>query len=273
MILYGILDFIPALMVKKQSPVKIAVWAFLISSIIYGVIGFCFFSLPTLSNSDVLLLIVGSFLSAFGLLFFYKGLESGKASVVVPIASSWSIIGVLAGLFLLSESLNIFQLIGIPLVMFGTILVSFKIKELSKLRFSESTIGIKYALLTMLSWGFMFSIIGVVSKSLGWLWPVFITSAGSTVILFFYSLMNKIEMSFPRNITTQFSFYAILNAAAFLLFSVGLNYGSIAIISPIVAAAPLIVLVLARMVLHEKLQINQAVGVAIVLIGIVAVAI
>jgi drug/metabolite transporter (DMT)-like permease len=272
MMFYGFADFVPALMVKKHNPVKITAWSFLVSSIIYGVVGLAFFSFPVLSGSDIFLLIVGSFLSAAGLLFFYKGLESGKASIIVPVASSWSILTVLIGVFLLGETLNVFQSIGIPVVIIGTILVSLREGEVPKVRVKGATSGIYYALLAVFSWGFLYAIIGVLSKSVGWLWPIFVTSVGSTVILFLYSRVNKIELSFPRDITTQFGVYAILNAAAFLLYSMSASYGNIAVISPIVAAAPLIVMALAYFILHERLRRNQVLGVVIILIGIIAVA-
>ena len=72
--------------------------------------------------------------------------------------------------------------------------------------------------------------------------------------------------------TVLFGAYLALDAAAFLLFSLGTNYGDIAIVSPIVAASPLIALFLAHVRLHDKLQRSQAVGIAMILIGIIAIA-
>ncbi len=212
-------------------------------------------------------------MSAAGLLFFYKGLEAGKTSIIIPIASSWSIISVLVGVFLLSESLSAVQLVGIPLVVIGTVLASFKAGEDSKGKANGLAGGIPYVLLAVGSWGFMFPIIGVLSKSLGWLWPVFFTSVGSAAILFAYASINKIDVSFPRDITARFGVYSAANSAAFLLYSIASGYGSIAIVSTIVAADPLMVLVLAYVIMHERLRRNQVLGILIILFGIVAIAI
>ncbi len=49
MVCYGFSAFIPALMVKKHSPLKITAWSFLMNSVVYGALGLGLFSLPVLA--------------------------------------------------------------------------------------------------------------------------------------------------------------------------------------------------------------------------------
>ncbi len=272
MVCYGFVDFIPAFMVKRENQVKLAYWNSLIGALVLALIGIFFFRFPNLSNYDILLLIVASFASTVGLVSFFKGMKEGYVSIIVPISSSWSIIVAIVGIAFLFEAITHAQLYGILLVIIGTLLVSFKWTDLKRLELTTVAEGVKYALFAMLSWGVTFALVGILSKSVGWLWSVTLVLFGSFLILFVYSFLTHTDISFPRKITKTFSVYVVLDTIAFLMYGIGTNYGYLSIVGPITASAPLISLLLARLVLNERLETNAKIGVLAIMLGIILVA-
>ena len=61
-------------------------------------------SLPKISIELAGITIAASFFGIVGYLYFYKGLQNGKISIVSPITSSWAVVTVLLSFFIFGES-------------------------------------------------------------------------------------------------------------------------------------------------------------------------
>jgi drug/metabolite transporter (DMT)-like permease len=272
MLAYGIIDYMGSILTKKDNAVRITFWYFLLSSILLIVIGLLFFKPPTISLFHVLAFTILSIISVFAFLAFYKALRIGKVAVVVPIANTYSIIIVLIGILFLNENITLFLGIGIILTILGTVLTSFKLKDIMNLNLKKAAPGVKYAIITMLGWGILYASVGIISKQLGWFWPILILTVGSTIVLFIYSSINKIKASFPTKLTNLMFWYVLIGTAAFLFYSVGTSRGQISLVGPIAAAAPFVTVILARTLTKEKIDANQIVGIACIIMGLVIIA-
>lgn len=269
MLSYGIIDYIGAILARSEGTVKITFWYFAVSSIIMAIIGLLFVKPPAIPTVYIAIFATLSVLSAFSLLAFLKGLKVGSISIVSPIASAYPIVIVFAGVLLLNEAITISLGAGIVLIILGAVFASFKMHELRKLKLSKAIPGVKYALIALFGWGILYASIGIISKSLGWFYPVFIISVGSAIALFIYSWFGKIDTAFPLKIKRNLFAYATIGTAAFLFYSIGTNIGSIAVVGPITGAAPLITVILAMALKGEKVEINQAIGIIFIISGIV----
>lgn len=270
---YGISDFFPSRLTKSAGPVNLLFWYFSISSLMLAVVGLLVSGFPIITGDDAILIVGAIALNVLGLLTFLKGLKIGKLSIIAPISGSWSVITVLIGVIFLSEALNVLEIVGIILVIFGTLLASLRIRDVLRLKRDTIISGSEYAVATMLIWGVLFALIGVLSKRIGWLSPIFIVTVGSAVVLFVYSVVGKVELKFPVKLYRMVGLWTLTGTLAFIFYSLGTNYGYISIVSPITAASAFVAVILGVIVLRERLENEQRLGIVLIIIGIILVAI
>src|SRR2546427_13270145 len=87
MLSYGFADFFSKKAVDRIGYVKSLLFNQLIAFIPLIVIAFLFYTTPTISLVAVFSLLVGSFSAVAGYLGFFKSLEKGKVSIVLPIVN------------------------------------------------------------------------------------------------------------------------------------------------------------------------------------------
>ncbi len=269
---YGISDFFPSRLTKSAGSVNLLFWYFSISSLMLAVVGLLVSGFPIITGDDAILIVGAIALNVLGLLTFLKGLKIGKLSIIAPISGSWSVITVLIGVIFLSEALNVLEIVGIILVIFGTLLASLRIRDVLRLKRDTIISGSEYAVATMLIWGVLFALIGILSKRIGWLSPIFIVTVGSAVVLFVYSVVGKVELKFPVKLYRMVGLWTLTGTLAFIFYSLGTNYGYISIVSPITAASAFVAVILGVIVLRERLENEQRLGIVLIIIGIILVA-
>ena len=99
--------------------------------------GFClvillFIQLPVLSRNFWVFSILGGIAGALGNGFLIKALQYGELSVLGPVNSYKSVVGIIVGIFLLSEIPNMWGIAGIILIIYG----SYFVLDTTKERFS-----------------------------------------------------------------------------------------------------------------------------------------
>lgn len=95
-----------------------------------GMLGFFLFvpqileQAKTIPSRNILYLVLGGLLASIaGQLCFYRALQMGEVSRVVPIGASYPILACLLGLFFLNEPMTTSKGVGILLVVAGTYLL------------------------------------------------------------------------------------------------------------------------------------------------------
>lgn len=78
---------------------------------------------PKLNQKKMIPTLSGTFLMEAGVLFFYLGMNSGKASLVSPVSSAYVAVTVILALIFLKEKITKIQLVGILLAATGIILI------------------------------------------------------------------------------------------------------------------------------------------------------
>ena len=273
MLSWGVGDFFAAKSVRKTSVFKTYFWIQLIALIIYFVIFLFFFKLPIISSIAFVIILIAAFLGITSVLSYYKGLQIGYVSIISPIGASYAVITVILSLIFLNETLTLFQAIAISLVILGAILASFKFHDLIRLKVKNIATGVKYAIFAMFAWGVFMILIDLLVTELGWFLPIFFMVTVEIFYLLTYSGIAKKNISFPKNVAVFVILAGVLEVIAFLSFGFSITSENVAIVAPIISAFPAITIILARIFFKEILDLNQKVGVVVVLIGLVLLAI
>lgn len=264
---WGASDFFVTKSSRGAGPFKAVLWSQMIALALMFPIFLLFFRLPQFSITIIALILASGFLTVVSNLSFYKGLQVGKVSIVMPVASCWAIVTVLISLTLLNEALTSIQAIGVTLAILGAVLVSFKWKDL--LRLKNHAKGVKYAVIAAMAFGTDFVLIDLLVAEIGWFLPILLIGTVTAFFLLIFSKAVKKDISFPKNVLIFVALVGILDTVAYLSYSTGVTSEFAAIVAPIGAASPAVSIILARIFFREKLHFNQKLGVVSVLAGLI----
>lgn len=270
MLAWGIGDFFLAKVSKITNPLRIAFWNQVIGVAFLTIPLIFFFEPKTFTPWILLSLVIVSILNLSGFLTFCKAFRIGPVSIVGPVANSYAALAAVLGILLLRESITLVRGVGILLVILGAVLGSIRMTDLRKLKFKMSSKGVPYALSTFLTWGVSFFWVADLVKRLGWFMPSYLLGVGVFVCILVYAGIRRENLRFPRQATYPMIGSSILFATAYLSYSAGLFTDAVSVVAPIAAAAPIVLVVLARLFLKERLETNQQIGVMMLLIGIIA---
>ncbi len=267
---YGLSDYFGAISSKRVGSFESVLISRAVALALLVVAAILFFHFPVLTPLEMGLLLLTAFFTTVGLLSFYKGFAIGDVSIVASIGNASGAVTVILLLVFLGASLTAPQSMFVAAIIAGTVLVAFKLKDLHKLNVKKAVRGSEYATLTMMSWGTSAFLGVVLIHYLGWFFPVLFVYALLFVynIAYFYTKrikFAKIGNSLPLIALTGIT--AVIGYGAF-------NYGIAAsnapvIVAPLSAAAPVLTVILAFVLLREKIDISQKVGIALILLSII----
>jgi uncharacterized membrane protein len=264
---WGTGDFVAKRAVDRIGPYVTLFYMFLVGTVMLG--GLTFSSIGKTESFDqplFLLTILSSLLGVSGYFFLYYGFQVGTLSLVSTITAAGTIVPVLFSLYFLKEWPTVPEFIGIGFIIGGVVLVSRK--NASSESEKKKGAGVMPALLSSLFFGSYVILIKMVSARTGPLLPIFIVR-GMGVILIGLALIYRKETNFPpKGVWKYLIAIGVLDALAFLAFTVGINKALVAIVSPLSSLFTLVTVTLAHFILKEKLEIQQKWGFWMVLIGV-----
>lgn len=209
---------------------------------------------------------LSALLGTIGLVAFYRAMATGAMSVVAPIAAASAAIPVVWGV-LSGESLTTTQAVGIAAALGGGIFASVE-------RHAERTqlaAGAGWAVFAMLCFGGYFVPMHAAATQ-DWLWPAFLFRCTSVPLVWSMALVRR---SPPRGVRPHLRglvAVGLLDTAGNALFAAASNeHGLLSIVSVLGSLYPVVTVLLARLLLGERVQRTQDVGVLVVLVGIVLV--
>ncbi len=273
MIGWGFADFFAAMAARKTSVVKTLVWSQIIGTAMLIFIFPLFFKIPAVSFTLVILILISAFLNIIALLAFYKGMQIGNVSVISPISSAYAAVTVILSLVFLNEKLNALQAAGVSLAILGTILASFKLHGLMRLKPENIARGVGYGLIAMLGWGIAFVFIDILIENLGWFFPPLLIKAAGIFYILSYAGTAKKSISFPKNAALLVALIGILETIGFLSIGAGMSFEQTSIVVPVSSTYALMTVILAQTFFRETIELNQKIGIAAVLLGLVLLSI
>jgi len=275
MALWGVEIFLAAIANRKLENVIVLFWMQLFGFLLgigYFLFKFTSFDLNSIYHYlpqllAVAVLQIGAYLS------FYRGLAKGQVSMVSSIGASWGLLTAILGVVFLKEALKANQLIAIIFIAIGIVLVSINLKELINNKKLKLLVGVKEGLIAMACWGVALFLLASLTKSIGWFLPAFLFRLFLLILLAALILFSKKrfvpgKIKFPWGLLLLIG---VFDMGAFFTFSLGTSGSFASIVATIGSAYALVTIILAKIFLKEKTEINQYLGITSIVLGLILI--
>lgn len=265
---YGLADFNGGWFAKRGNPWGVSLVAQLSSTLIVGVVALVDGGSPT--SADWGWAVVAGIANGFGTAFLYRGLSSGRMGVVAPVSGVGAVlVPVLVGT-VTGERPGTAVWVGIAMALPAIWLVS---------REPSSTVagsppassGVLDGVLAGLGFGVLFAALGQLSSDAGF-FPLALNQlvAGGAIVLVALALRQDWV---PRD---RWALGGVISGAlaslATGLFQVATQQGYLSVAAVITSLYPAFTVLLAALVLREKVHRGQALGLALCAASVVLVA-
>jgi len=208
---------------------------------------------------------LAALLGTAGLAAFYRGLAAGTMSIVAPIAAAGAAVPVIWGVAS-GDKLHGLQALGILAAIGGGVIAALE-RHGDRTRVAA---GVGWGVVAMLGFGGYFIPLHAAARH-DWLWPAFLFRAASVTLVWTAVVALR---RFPRGARPHLAALAavgVLDTGGNALFAAASEHGLVSVVSVLASLYPVVTVLLARMVLGERLQRSQDVGVVVTLVGVVLI--
>ena len=202
-----------------------------------------------------------------GLFAFYRGMAAGAMSVVTPIAAVAAGIPVIWGVAVSGNHISGLQAIGFVAAIGGSVAASLELRP----ERAQIAAGVGWAVLAMLCFGAYYIPMHAASTR-DWLWPAFLFRCTSVTLVWSVVLVSRARPAGLRSHWLALIAIGLLDTGGNALFAAAsAAHGLISVVSVLASLYPVVTVLLARLLLGERVQRTQDVGVAVVLVGVVLI--
>ena len=214
-------------------------------------------------------------LSALGTLLyvaFYRALQLGPIAIVTPIVSAYAVIVILLSVAVVGERLSGGQVFAIVATIGGVVLASIDVGEIRSGRMLSR--GVLIALAATVFIGVWIYSIGVISKEVGWFLPIYVNRLLTLAILV---PVSAVRGSWPwQQLTVPLALgvlaVGVLETASLLAFARGAEVGVISIVAAASTVYSVVPILGGVFIFHERLKPAQIAGLAVVVVGLLILA-
>ncbi len=216
-------------------------------------------------TSFVVWSVAASLTGLLGLASFYRAMALGTMGVVAPISASGAMLPVVVGLAL-GEPSTPPQLLGVALALAGVALVSRATVDASAVGVrSRASVG--FALLAALGFGTFFLALHAAGQADVW-WAVLVQRVTSVGILVLASLRMRPSLAVGWGHAGGLAMVGVLDVSANALYTAASTLGLASFAAVLASLYPVVTILLARLVLRERMSPLQHAGVASALAGV-----
>jgi len=201
-----------------------------------------------------------------GLFAFYRGMAAGAISIVAPIAALSAGIPVIWGVAVSGDHVSGLQGIGFVAAIGGSVAASL---ELRRGR-TQIAAGVGWAMVAMLAFGTYYVPMHTASTQ-DWLWPAFLFRSTSVTLVYSVVLIRRLRPTGLRGHWPGLIAIGLLDTGGNALFAAASSHGLLSVVSVLASLYPVVTVLLARLVLGERVQRSQDAGVLLVLAGVVLI--
>jgi drug/metabolite transporter (DMT)-like permease len=249
------------------------------SALVLGLVAIAWHGAPRATPQQWLGVIGIGLVNTLGMIGLYRAFESGKLSLVSPIAGSMGAFTV-GFAWLGGQPPPGLVVPGLLAVVLGIVAASV-VDEPSHAGATKlgRALGVGWALLSAVGFGWVFFVLGPRSVALGPAWTIWILRLVAIAVLIALARPMRIRLdaglrSEPERPASRGRTLAVacLDSNGMVLFAWGSSRGAIvgeiAVVAVLTSSFPLITIALARVWLREGLRWLQWIGVATVIIGV-----
>ena len=209
---------------------------------------------------------LASVFGTLGLVAFYRGMATGAISVVVPLAAVAAAIPVMWGLAQ-GDHVSVLQDLGFVAALGGGVMASLE-RGGERARFATGT---GWALLALLGFGCYYIPLHA-SAAHDWLWPSFVFRATSVTLVWSALLVSRGRVTGVRPHLAALAAVGLLDTGGNTLFAAASSsHGLLSVVSVLASLYPAVTVLLARLVLGERVERSQELGVLVTLAGVILI--
>jgi drug/metabolite transporter (DMT)-like permease len=259
---WGVGDFLGGLKSRSLRPVAILIVAQPIGAGLLGIWVAIRGQGPP--GSEVLWACVASVFGTVGLIAFYRGMAAGALSIVAPIAGAGAAIPVFWGLAH-GDHPSVYQEVGFVAALAGVVLASFE-RERNAARFAA---GVGWALIAMLAFGAYYIPMHTASQG-DFLWAAFVFRLSSLTLVASAWLVLRPARAQRADLPVLASI-GVLDTGGNVFFAASSARGLVSVVSILASLYPVVTVLLAHLLLGERLTRPQQLGIGVALAGVVAI--
>ena len=262
--LYGAADFLGGMASRRASTIAVVVWS-QAAGLVMLLLVLPLLSGASPSRSDWFWGAIAGIAGSVGVGLLYRALAIGTMAVVAPTTAVCAVvIPVMAGL-LAGERLAAWTIAGIGLAIVAIVLVS---QERGATHVARKGMGI--AFLSGVAIGFFFLALARTAPTAG-MWPLVASRAISLVLFGALGLATAQPMMMALPVARVAIGGGLVDMAANALYLAATRYGALSIVVTLASLYPASTVILARVVLGERLSRWQIAGVVCALGAIVLI--
>jgi drug/metabolite transporter (DMT)-like permease len=205
-------------------------------------------------------------LGTIGLLAFYRGMAAGAISVVAPLAALSAAIPVIWGVAVSGDGVHGLQALGFVAAVGGSVAASLERRP----ERTQLAAGVGWAVVALLAFGAYYIPMHAASTH-DWLWPAFLFRCTSVTLVYSAVLIRRLRPTGLRGHWRGLVAIGFLDTGGNALFAAASSHGLLSVVSVLASLYPVVTVLLARLMLGERVQRTQDAGVLLVLVGVVLI--
>jgi uncharacterized membrane protein len=266
-VVYGTADFLGGLAARRTAALAATVVAQGCGLLLVA-LAMPFFPAAPPGGAGALWAVGAGVTGGVGVALLYYGFAVGRVSVVAPVTAVCSItIPVLVAIGL-GERPGLVALGGIGIAIASVALISRHDDPAGKPSGRDRSLAI--ALASGVAIGAFFVCLARAGSSSG-LWPLLIARATSTAALAAAARMANVRLAIPRSVLPVVVACGALDMVANALYLLAVRGGPLGLVATLASLYPASTVLLARLVLRERLRPVQSVGLACAAVAIVLI--
>jgi len=264
---WGVADFLGGLKSRQLSVLVVLVVSQAVGAVLVGVIIVARGEGPP-ATEYLLIGALAGLSGLAGLAAFYRGMAVGAMSVVAPISATGAAIPVTVGIAT-GDRPRAVQVAGLVLALVGVVLASREVREGSA--GTKVAAGTGLALVAAVGFGGFFVGLDLASEG-DVLWALLAARSVDIVLLVAVGLALRPGHDLSARDLRDLAAVGVFDVAANALFAFASTQGLVSLVAVLASLYPVTTILLARLVLKESVRTSQAVGVALALLGVAAIA-
>jgi drug/metabolite transporter (DMT)-like permease len=260
---WGISDFAGPLIARALGTLRVLFWAQIGGLLAIGLAVAIRGQGP--AGWAVLFAALASIGGMLGLFAYYRGIQRGAISVVAPIAGVSAIVPVIFGIAT-GDSPSALQLAGVACALLGVALASIEHHEGSR----RIAAGAGLALLAAAGFGFYFPWMHAAGKADFW-WASLVFRTVALLIVAAVVAQQRTPLRLGRRDLAIVFAIGIGDTVGNALFAASSGHGLISLTSVLASLYPVVTVLLAASVLHERVAPMQRAGIVLTLTGVVLI--
>jgi drug/metabolite transporter (DMT)-like permease len=269
-VLYGAGDFVGGLTSRRASTLAVV----FVSQFAGAVALLALLTLlpsATVVRADLIWGAFAGLAGGAGVALLYRALAIGTMSVVAPTTAVCAVVIPVAVSMLLGERPSSLSLTGVGIALLAIVLVSQASAPAESTHHARAATALTIAIASGVAIGIFYLALARTSSAAG-LWPLLAARGASAVIFVMMALVSGHgALRMPRDVLPMAIACGMLDMTANALYLVATRGGPLSMIVTLASLYPASTVVLARLVLHERLSRLQIAGVAACLVAIVLV--